>query len=247
MAIKEDDKLYDEYAVRVSQAAFSWAGVPRFSIEIDGFEVSRGESLLLLGPSGSGKSTLLNLLCGVTVPETGSISVLGTEVSALREAERDRFRAEHFGVIFQMFNLLPYASALDNVLLPLTFAPRRRNRTAQDGNGSVKTAALDLLTALKIDSAQAQHGLASSLSVGQQQRVAAARALIGRPDVIVADEPTSSLDNAAQDAFMDMLFSNLGETGASLIFVSHDERMATRFDRVVRLTDIARIERGGLE
>ncbi|MGI9370912.1 MAG: ABC transporter ATP-binding protein [Hyphomicrobiales bacterium] len=233
-----------EHAVRMSQVAFSWAGVPRFSIEIDAFDVLQGESLFLLGPSGSGKSTLLNLLCGVTVPETGHISILNTQIDTLREAARDRFRAEHFGVIFQMFNLLPYASALDNVLLPLTFAPKRKARTVQDGNGSVRAAALDLLTALKIDRDQAETGLASSLSVGQQQRVAAARALIGRPDIIIADEPTSSLDSEAQDAFMDMLFSNLNDTGASLIFVSHDERMASRFDRVVRLADIARIERG---
>jgi putative ABC transport system ATP-binding protein len=202
---------------------------------VEAFQISRGERVLLLGPSGSGKSTLLSLICGVTTPGTGLIEILGTNLGALRGPARDRFRAAHFGILFQMFNLLPYLSALDNVRLPLGFAPERRAR-AEPGE------ALRLLERLGV--AAVAELPAAELSVGQQQRVAAARALIGAPEIVVADEPTSALDADAQDAFLDLLFQELARTGASLLMVSHDRGLGGRFDRTVALDRIARMERG---
>ncbi len=228
-------------AVRVRDLSFAWPGRSRFELRIDRFDVARGERLLLLGPSGAGKSTLLSLICGIAAPDEGIIEVRGQDLAAMRGPARDRFRAEHYGVVFQMFNLLPYAGAIDNVRLALSFAPRRRARAGAER--PVRAEAERLLTALGLEDAVATHGLAASLSVGQQQRVAVARALIGAPELVVADEPTSALDADAQDAFLDLLFDQTRAADAALIMVSHDERLAPRFDRVVRLADFAQISR----
>ena len=192
---------------------------------------------MLLGPSGSGKSTFLSLLAGIVAPDRGRIDVLGTDMAELSGAARDRFRVEHFGIIFQMFNLLPYASLVDNVLLPLRFSRTRRDRTLTEG--SLDDVAARLLQALGLDRTVIDTVRAASLSVGQQQRVAAARALIGAPQIIVADEPTSALDRNTEGAFLKLLFAQSTAAGASVIMVSHDEGLATYFDRVVRLDDIA--------
>jgi putative ABC transport system ATP-binding protein len=217
---------------------FTWPGRQGFTLEIERLEVGRGETLLLTGPSGSGKSTLLSLLCGVVSPSEGSIIVLGTEMTSLSAARRDRFRAEHFGIIFQMFNLLPYLSILDNVILPLSFAGGRRQRVIASGQ-SVEAEARRLLVTLGLDPDEFAGQPAAALSVGEQQRVAAARALIGAPEIIVADEPTSALDRNRQLEFLDLLFSDVGEAGATLIMVSHNESLAPRFDRVLPLGEIA--------
>ncbi len=228
-------------AVRVRDLSFTWPGRSRFTLRIDQFDVARGERLLLLGPSGSGKSTLLSLICGIAAPDEGSIEVLDQDLAAMSGPARDRFRAEHFGVVFQMFNLLPYASAIDNVMLALSFAPSRRDRAGAER--PVRAEAQRLLLALGLEDAEATQGLAASLSVGQQQRVAVARALIGAPELMVADEPTSALDQDTQDAFLGLLFDQLQSVGSALIMVSHDERLAPRFDRVVRLADFAEVSR----
>lgn len=200
--------------------------------------MKRGERVLLLGASGSGKSTLLNLICGVIAPTSGRVEVLGNDLGGLGGAARDRFRAAHFGILFQMFNLLPYLSAVDNVILPLGFAPERRQR-AGPGDGEARR----LLARLGV--AEVADEPAASLSVGQQQRVAAARGMIGTPPIVVADEPTSALDTDTQDAFLALLFAELDRTGASLLMVSHDPSLRRRFDRVVRLDEIARTGRPG--
>jgi putative ABC transport system ATP-binding protein len=140
-----------------------------------------------------------------------------------------------------MFNLLPYASALDNVLLPLSFAPGRRARATLDR--SAREEAERVLATLGIDSALATRGIAANLSVGQQQRVAAARALIGAPEIIIADEPTSALDAETQQRFLDLLFGQAEAAGATLLMVSHDERLAVRFDRAVPLHDVVAVAR----
>lgn len=222
--------------VRMEQVRFAWPGRNAFAIAIPEFNLSAGDRLLLLGPSGSGKSTFLSLLCGIVVPQSGRIEILGTDFTALAGGARDRFRAEHFGIIFQMFNLLPYGTAVDNIVLPLAFARTRRERVSNVDGGS-NTVALRLMTRLGLDE-QLGHQAAVTLSVGQQQRVAAARALIGAPEIVVADEPTSSLDRHRQAAFLDLLFSQVKEAGASLIMVSHDESLASHFNRVSRLSDI---------
>lgn len=211
-------------------------------MDIGSFAVRPGERVLLLGPSGSGKSTLLALICGIASPYSGQINVLGQDFTAMGPAARDRFRAEHFGIIFQMFNLLPYASALDNVLLPLSFAPGRKSRI--DSGRTVHEEASRLLLKLGLDKSIATKGLAARLSVGQQQRVAAARALIGSPELIIADEPTSALDDAAQKTFLDLLFEQVQDAGSTLILVSHDKRLASRFDRAIPLERIAKVRNG---
>jgi putative ABC transport system ATP-binding protein len=137
-----------------------------------------------------------------------------------------------------MFNLLPYGTVLDNVLLPLSFAPPRRTRAAKQGG--VRDEARRLLSALGLEEALFDGPPAATLSVGQQQRVAAARALIGAPEIVLADEPTSALDAGRQASFLDLLFDQVGAAGATLVMVSHDERLAARFDRVVALADIVR-------
>ena len=223
--------------VKMSGVHFAWPGRTAFSLAVDDFVLPARERLLLVGPSGSGKSTFLNLVAGVVKPSSGRLDVLGTDVAQLSNAARDRYRAEHFGIIFQMFNLLPYASIVDNVLLPLSFAPQRRARAGQ--NGPVASEALRLLASLGLETSELQGLSAANLSVGQQQRVAAARALIGRPELIVADEPTSALDRDRQDAFLDLLFAELAAAGSALIMVSHEENLASRFDRVLRLDEIA--------
>jgi putative ABC transport system ATP-binding protein len=228
--------------VTMSGVRFTWPGPRPFSVSIDSFALKARERVLLVGPSGSGKSTFLSLLAGIVAPQAGRLDILGTDVAKLSNSARDKFRAEHMGIIFQMFNLLPYGSILDNVLLPLSFAAKRRQRA---GSGeAAKAEALRLLTSLGLDAAELEGVSASSLSVGQQQRVAAARALIGRPELIVADEPTSALDRDRQQAFLELLFAELDAAGASLIMVSHEESLGTRFDRVLRLDEIASTTRG---
>lgn len=227
--------------VTMSGVRFSWQGARAFSLAIEDFRLRAKERVLLVGPSGAGKSTFLSLLCGIVSPLAGRLEVLGTDIAQLSSAARDHFRAEHFGIIFQMFNLLPYGSILDNVLLPLSFASKRRERAGR--NGPPEAEARRLLASLGLDPAEL-HGLSTaSLSVGQQQRVAAARALIGGPELIVADEPTSALDRGRQEAFLELLFAEMAAAGAGLIMVSHEEELGKHFDRVLRLEDIAVGER----
>ncbi len=220
---------------------FTWPGHPRFSLSVEEFIVEPGERLLLIGPSGGGKSTLLSLLAGIVTPQEGAIEILGTDLSKLSGPERDQFRAEHFGIIFQMFNLLPYGTVIDNVLLPLSFSKSRR--AAVEAKSSPAAEAARLLNRLGLSTDQISKHRASSLSVGQQQRVAAARALIGGPELIVADEPTSSLDRTRQNEFLQLLFDDAAKAGSTLIMVSHDETLAPSFTRVVNLDDIAKTER----
>jgi putative ABC transport system ATP-binding protein len=229
--------------IRMSGVHFAWPGREAFSLAIDGFSLPAAKRVLLIGPSGSGKSTFLSLLCGIVAPQSGAIDILGTDITKLRASARDGFRAEHFGVIFQIFNLLPYGTVIDNVLLPLSFAPGRRARAS--ANGTAEAEAVRLLMRLGLEPHLTRGPSAANLSVGQQQRVAAARALIGSPEIIVADEPTSALDRNRQAAFLDLLFTQVAEAGATLIMVSHDETLAGRFDEVMRLDAIATSGQGG--
>jgi len=232
-----------EPIVQMTDVLFTWPGRNPFTLAIDRFSMKKGERLLLIGPSGSGKSTFLSLLAGIVTPQQGVIGVLGTDIARLRGAARDRFRAEHFGIIFQMFNLLPYGSVIDNVVLPLSFSRTRQKRAEREGGA--RAAAARLLESLGIERALFEGASAANLSVGQQQRVAAARALIGAPEIIIADEPASALDRNRQQAFLDLLFADAAEAGAALIMVSHDESLSGRFSRVANLMDIARTARGG--
>ena len=222
--------------LELKDVGFRWPGRASFGLSVPDLVVMPGETVLLLGESGSGKSTLLSLIGGTVVANAGSVRVAGKELSALSGGQRDRFRAERIGMIFQQFNLLPFGSVLDNVLLPLRFAPARRARVS-DPRAETRglCMALGLPDVLSVK--------AANLSVGQQQRVAVARAMIGRPPIIIADEPTSALDATSQAAFLDLLFDQVQAHGTTLLMVSHDPRLGDRFDRVIAMDDIARIER----
>ncbi|WP_270731145.1 ABC transporter ATP-binding protein [Shimia sp. Alg240-R146] len=226
-------------AVEINDVTFTWRGRTSFSLAIPELSVTAGEKLFLLGESGSGKSTLLSLICGINTPDRGMISIGGVSLSDLRPAARDKFRAEHIGVIFQMFNLLPYASPLENILLPLSFAPARRAQVDVP-----KDEAMRLATALGLPEEMVTQANTTELSIGQQQRVAAARALIGKPKLIIADEPTSSLDASTQEAFIKLLMTQTEDAGATLIMVSHDQRLSAQFDRSLDLAHVSRITRG---
>lgn len=227
---------------RVGRVKFRWPGERGFQIYIEDFALKRGERVLLLGPSGGGKSTLLSLLAGIVTPQEGSIDLLGTDITLLSSAQRDRFRSEHLGIIFQMFNLLPYGSVVDNVVLPLSFARQRRARAeGKAPTGNLAAEARRLLRALGLDEDILSATSVGELSVGQQQRVACARALIGGPEIILADEPTSALDRGRQQRFLDLLFEQLGNTNSAMIMVSHDESIAEHFDRVVSLPDVIKV------
>ena len=223
-------------ALRITDLVFRWPRQAQNCLEIPLLELAAGERVFLHGPSGSGKSSLLGLLGGVAVPRSGAIELLGTNITQLGGRGRDRFRADHIGFLFQQFNLLPWLSALDNVLLPCTFSLRRRERAGP----SPRAEAERLLGHLDLAPAT-WRGPAGELSVGQQQRVAAARALIGRPEILIADEPTSALDAQRQQIFIDLLLQESAAVGATLVFVSHDRRLAGHFDRVVALDDVNRV------
>lgn len=228
-----------EGVVELSGVRFSWPGAPGFVIDIRSLGVARGERVFLRGPSGSGKSTLLSLLAGVITPMEGTIRVLGQNIGALGGAARDRFRADHIGFIFQMFNLIPYLSVVENVCLPCGFSQRRKESAERDG-GTVEAEAVRLLEHLDMGDTAGLRRPVTELSVGQQQRVAAARALIGAPELVIADEPTSSLDADRRAAFLDLLFRECAREQAALIFVSHDASLAPLFDRAIQFAEINR-------
>lgn len=224
--------------IDMSGVRFAWPKGPAV-LDIPAFSVARGERVFLRGPSGSGKSTLLGLIAGVLAPQEGSVEVLGQDMAGLSAARRDHLRADHVGVIFQMFNLVPYLTVTGNVLLPLRFSPARRKAAGPDADGEAKR----LLARLGLTDEALLSRRVSDLSVGQQQRVAAARALIGAPDLIIADEPTSALDADARDRFIALLSEEVERSGASLLFVSHDASLAPLFTRAV---DLSAINRAGV-
>ena len=225
------------FVLSAAALRFGWPGADRPCIDIERFEVEAGEAVFLHGPSGCGKSTLLSLLAGVLIADAGQVRLLGHDWAALSGAARDRARVAHVGYIFQQFNLLPYLSVLDNVLLPCRFSGRRMAQATQDGSALAQ--ARELLARMGLDSSLWQRQ-AMQLSVGQQQRVAAARALIGHPEVVIADEPTSALDEDRREAFLDVLLAACEANRSALVFVSHDQRIAGRFSRHVLLPEINR-------
>ncbi|WP_109312724.1 ABC transporter ATP-binding protein [Ruegeria sp. AU67] len=217
--------------VELKSLVFRWPGQPDPVLSVDSFDLEAGESVFMRGPSGSGKTTLLSAIAGVIDVPQSAVRVAGTDVGALAGGDRDRFRVDHLGIVFQVFNLLPWLSALENTLLPCRFSAQRRNRSGPDP----KATATRLLSELGLKDTELINRPASALSVGQQQRVAAARALIGAPEVVLADEPTSALDEEAKDTFVQLLLKECKASGASLLFVSHDRSLEKHFDRSVDL------------
>ena len=222
-------------AIELAGIEFSWNKREPPLLAVQQLSVARGERIFLNGPSGSGKSTLLALVGGVMTPDRGRLRVLGTSLGDLNAGSRDRFRAEHIGFIFQMFNLIPSLSVIENVLLPLQFSRSRQDRL---GGSRPVEEAQRLLEALGVSGTTLAARRVTDLSMGQQQRVAAARALIGRPELVIADEPTSSLDADSRAAFLDLLMKECTAFGSTLLFVSHDASLATLFDRCLSLAEI---------
>ena len=228
-----------DLAIQIDGLRFAWKGNAPV-LDVPAFTLARGERLFLRGPSGSGKSTLLGVIAGVLEADVGKVSVLGQDLASLSSSARDRMRADHLGVIFQMFNLVPYLSVVGNVTLPLKFSAARRKAVGGDAEAEAKR----LLGRLGLTDEALLERRVSDLSVGQQQRVAAARALIGAPEIVIADEPTSALDADARDRFITLLSEEAARTGAALLFVSHDASLARLFDRAV---DLAEINRAGVK
>jgi len=220
----------------LNDVRFHWPGRDGFSLSVDSFRLDFGEKLFLKGPSGSGKSTLLSLICGIVLPDSGSVCIDGTDIAKLGASQADRLRADKLGIIFQQFNLLPYGSMLQNVLLPLQFSSARRERAS--ANGTPEDEAQRLLQRLGLSPDQHARGV-TRLSIGQQQRVAVARAIIGSPRLIIADEPTSALDADNRNEFLKLLFEEVTRVNAGLILVSHDQSLASGFDRRMDISDIA--------
>ncbi len=216
----------------IDELTYAWPGEQDPVIRKLSLSIAAGEKVFLAGASGSGKSTLLALIGGLVLPDQGTIDISGQSLNTLSRSARDRFRADHLGVIFQQFNLLPWLDVVGNVTLGCHFSALRRKRT-----GAVRSAAEALLKAMDLEQ-RLWHKRADQLSVGQQQRVAAARALIGQPDLVLADEPTSALDRDRRDAFLSLLFREIDRAGSALLFVSHDHELAARFDRTLELSEL---------
>jgi len=222
--------------IAMSEVQFGWPGHSSL-LNIPSLQVQPGESLFIKGASGSGKSTLLGLLTGIHTVNQGKLCVLGQELKSLSSSQRDQFRAHHMGYIFQQFNLLPFLSVLENVTAPLIFSRLKRQRVS----GSPLQEAHRLLDALQLPDSVRQRPV-HQLSIGQQQRVAAARAFIGQPALVIADEPTSALDSSSRTAFMDLLFAECRRAHSTLLFVSHDPSLETHFSRVIPLSELNQLQ-----
>ncbi len=222
--------------IELDSVRFRWHPRAPVVLAIDALAVDPGERVFIRGPSGSGKTTLLGLIGGVLTPESGHVRIQGVELGPRSASARDRLRADAIGFVFQMFNLIPYLSVLDNVLLPCRFSRQRAERAAESGDAADE--ARRLLLRLGLGQADIVARDVAELSVGQQQRVAVARALIGRPAIVIADEPTSALDADTRDDFLALLAEECGASGAALLFVSHDTELARRFDRTLDMREL---------
>lgn len=226
--------MLSQSLIHLQNLKFSWPGSKEPIINCRDFQVNRGEHLFIRGPSGSGKSTLLNLIAAVMVAQNGKLSLRNENLTTMSVRLRDQFRADHIGFIFQQFNLVPYLNLVENVMLPCRFS-RRREQQAVKEFGSTEKAANYLLKQLFENDLLDPLAPVANLSVGQQQRVAAARALIGKPDIIIADEPTSSLDVDSRGRFIKLLFEQAESADSTLLFVSHDPSLGKLFERIVEI------------
>lgn len=201
----------NEAALAIKDLAFSYAG--KRVLQLESLSLNAGETCAVLGPSGSGKTTLLHLIAGLLTPVKGTVTVCGRDMHGLGPAARDRFRGCHLGIVFQRLHLLPALNVLDNLLLAQQLARQPRNATA----------ARQLLSALGVG--ELAHARTTRLSQGQAQRVAIARAMVHRPALLIADEPTSSLDDANARAAIDLLKAQAQAIDAALVVVTHDRRI----------------------
>lgn len=197
-------------------------------LNIAEFQLAVGEQVALVGQSGGGKTTLLNVIAGITMPDAGEVRIGGVDITKLHESARDRFRAERIGYVFQTFNLLPAFTALENVLLGMSFGGRHVNRAK----------ASELLD--RVGLAHRLHHKPGQLSVGEQQRVSVARALVNTPQLLLADEPTANVDPAHQQSVLDLIRDTCREHEVALLMVTHAPEVAGQFERVEKLSDFNR-------
>ncbi|QGQ23448.1 ABC transporter ATP-binding protein [Gimesia benthica] len=198
-------------------------------LDIERFEVKEQEQVVLIGESGSGKSTLLNVISGITTTDSGKVTIAGTEIASMPEVVRDRFRAERIGFVFQTFNLLPAFSALENVLLGMSFSRKKASRDR----------AKELLALVGLE-----HRLnhrPKQMSVGEQQRVAVARALANQPKLLLADEPTANVDVGNQETILKLLRDACTQHQIAMLLVTHSQEVASQFERVETLTDFNKV------
>ena len=220
--------------ISVENLNYSLGNNTRFSLKINKFILQKSDSLLIYGDSGAGKSTFLNLLSGTLRPQEGAIKILGTNIVDSSSAVKDKIRGDHFGIVFQTFNLLPYITVKNNILLGKAYSNRKQLLSSND---EVKI----LMDKLSLNYKDLVDRKAYELSIGQQQRVAVARALIGKPEIIIADEPTSALDQDNQKEFINLLFKSLDENEQGLIMVSHDKKLSNKFKIVKNITEICEV------
>lgn len=223
-----------ENVIQLKDLEFTYEGASTPTLKIPELTISAGQKVFVFGPSGSGKTTLLEVLSGVLVPQQGQVQVAGVDLRSLSDSQRDQFRAQKVGYIFQGFNLLPYLNVRENIELPLQLkgASLEPLREWQQ----VLVARLGLAGLLE-QSVQ-------KLSVGQQQRVAVARALLGQPSLLLADEPTSSLDYDNREKFLQLLFELAKAVGTTVIFVSHDRSLEALFDKALSFVELNRVVSG---
>ena len=222
-------------AIHLKDILFSYPEQPDVAvINIPSWSLPTGESTLIYGSSGSGKSTLLNILNGLLTVNTGHVKVLDQHLEKMTNRQRDKFRANNIGYVFQQFNLIPYLDAIDNIRLASYFS---NSISKTSLNKEINTLLKTLNMPEKDWKKPVRH-----LSIGQQQRIAIARALINKPTLLIADEPTSSLDQKNRDSFMTLLMSIVKAHNITLLFVGHDMSLSPYFTRVESLSEINRIE-----
>lgn len=233
--MSSNENQLDAPVIQLSNVLFQWPNAQAATLDIEQLTVKRNEHVFIKGPSGCGKSTLLSLLTGINAVTQGLVELLDQDLTQLSSSHRDRFRADNIGYIFQQFNLLPYLSVVENIILPCQFSSQRK----QNVSGSLIERAHELLDKLHLPASVRQKPVID-LSIGQQQRVAAARALIGEPKIVIADEPTSALDYDNRSAFIELLMEEANRVGSTLVFVSHDPTLEGLFERVIHLPEINR-------
>lgn len=221
----------DSAAIHITDLQYTWPTAKKPTLSIDEWTVAAGSRVFLYGKSGVGKSTLLNIVAGILPIQHGFIRVAGESLQALNHRQRDQLRAQKMGVIFQQFNLIPYLSVAENIALSRYFSGKKNDEHRL----------LTLMDQLKL-STQLLTQKANQLSVGQQQRIAVARALYHQPELIIADEPTSALDSDTRDAFIDLLLEQCALNNSTVLFVSHDPSLASHFDEQVNLHALNKTE-----
>jgi putative ABC transport system ATP-binding protein len=227
--------------IHLQNILFQYPGQPKPVLQIENFEMKKNERIFLHGPSGSGKTTLLEILAGVLRAQSGRCQVLERDLHAMTPLQRDDFRACHLGYIFQQFNLIPYLTVQENIELPCRLSRQRRERL-----GPKKIEDESRVLAQRLGIGPELGRAATALSVGQQQRVAVARALLGHPELVLADEPTSSLDTEHREQFLKLLFEVCDAQGTAVLFVSHDRSIEPLFSRAVSLPQLNSATVGGL-